>query len=296
MVKITGHTTRRIIFWSLCTLSAGLLLFLFFFFSGYRFDWDDKKITRLGSLGISTQPRNVTVTLDGEIVARSNPTLVNHVRTGEHMLRLTKDGYRPLEFSVAIQSDTTTLVTDMILVVASEPQVATPPEEQTAVDERGVELATHLRELPIWKISGSALRAVLTGPNFHLTVIRPDESIQAIASHVTDMEWGAGQDLLFYNILGTVWVHEFTSNSPSAYVLTKQSESFVDLAVIPKSNALVMSDSQHITLAQVSPQQDILYTPLVTGTSITQIQMSPDGNTLFYQDNGIWHSLQIQEN
>lgn len=95
---------------------------------GYRYDFQNRRLTKTGSLIIESTPANASVILDGRIqrpkwyqqllfykklfglttVQSNTPTAVSNLLPGQHRIEVQKDGYYPWQKRLDIQAERTT--------------------------------------------------------------------------------------------------------------------------------------------------------------------------------------------
>lgn len=85
--------TRWVLFWvtlvvAFLSLSSAALLYTY----GYRVNWQVKQLERPGLLRILSNPKDVTVRVDGKVVAQKT-TVTVRLFPGSHTATLGKDGY-----------------------------------------------------------------------------------------------------------------------------------------------------------------------------------------------------------
>lgn len=102
-----------------------------FFSFGYRFSFDRGIFIHTGSITIKSNPKDVSIRIDGENVPSGLINIVNQsyhitgLRPGEHFLRIEADGYRPWEKKVTIQSGISTEFWNILLLREEYPATET---------------------------------------------------------------------------------------------------------------------------------------------------------------------------
>lgn len=108
------------IFIAMATITAIPLLLLYS--TGYRWDWNQNKIIKTGSLYAGASPKDAWLYINDELRAKSTPLLLNNLLPGEYKISYQKDGYASWEKKLLISSKQTTFATNIILFKNTQPQ------------------------------------------------------------------------------------------------------------------------------------------------------------------------------
>lgn len=129
---------RPFIFWLFVLLffltSAGVLFYTF----GYRFSLERGLFIYTGSITVDSNPPDVTITLDGEVVPENHLGFINNsthipgVPPGEHFLSVTAPGYTTWEKKVVVESGRSTEFWN-VLLGRQEPVIETLASTEGAV-------------------------------------------------------------------------------------------------------------------------------------------------------------------
>lgn len=128
-------THRRPLFWAftiLFFLTSAAVLFLAF---GYRFNLERGIFVYTGSITLSTLPRSVHISLDGEPLPEQRVGLLNNtlhitgLMPGEHTIAVTAPGYKPWEKDAFVRSGIATEFWNVVLLREDYPAVALPDTE-----------------------------------------------------------------------------------------------------------------------------------------------------------------------
>lgn len=117
-----NKTKRAILRWSFIGSFLLITPIVVLMTAGYRFNPGKIRLERTGVVIVDSEPRGATVSLNGRQVKPSTPTKAVRVFPGSYRLRLEKDGFRPWEKDITIESGQTTFVNDPTLFSASLPE------------------------------------------------------------------------------------------------------------------------------------------------------------------------------
>lgn len=293
MVKVNGHKLRRFVFWFIFIGGISLITLLMLYYSGYRFSFDQGRVIRVGSLSVNVRPDNSQVFLNGEKLGYGTPGLFNSIAPGEYTVRVEHAGFSSLEFPVTLQSQHTTIVDGVFLPLISNPTPAAPPPHESILTTDQLELVQQLHNWPIWKIAGTDPIAFISGPERRLSVFL-DHSLLDIDTSVTQVAVQTPLQQLAYTIDGTAWLAYTNENRFEPFILTRQTESFVDVALIPDSQAVILADPHSLQLVQVGPEHAVSLTPLAKGTWIQRVWVNSTGKIVMFQDGDQWFEFPIQ--
>jgi len=105
-------------------MAPGLILYG----QGYRYDWQNKRLSKTGSFFVDSVPRDAQVLINGQIpsapwyqqlfvykkflgltkINSNTPTVVSNLLPNKYQLIITKDGYQPWQKELEIQAEKTT--------------------------------------------------------------------------------------------------------------------------------------------------------------------------------------------
>lgn len=105
---------------------------LIFYGAGYRFDFKQKRLQRVGLLHITTDPENTTITVDGQSHPVPDELVLSSLRPKEYDIILSKEGYHPWYKRLEIAAGESTFIRELNLfldqpeeLIASIPASAT---------------------------------------------------------------------------------------------------------------------------------------------------------------------------
>ena len=106
---------RRIYFWSLFTVSIGILILIFLYINGYRWNFFSNDIVTTGSIYIDTEPENAEITLDGDLYKKTTPVLINNIYPKKYNIKLELAKTYSWQKTVDVESQKTTIISEVIL-------------------------------------------------------------------------------------------------------------------------------------------------------------------------------------
>ncbi len=124
---------RRFLFWLSAVLCVGTAGFIVFYSFGYRYSFERGIFIYTGSLTLKTNPTNVSIRVDGEVVDYDSAFINNtyHVgglRPGPHQVEVSADGFRPWHRETLIESGRSTEFWNVILVREEYPATIYPED------------------------------------------------------------------------------------------------------------------------------------------------------------------------
>ncbi len=100
VVHTTKHLVPRII---LFTIFIGILIGVIAYARGYRFNFEEGKVTSTGILSINSSPRAAKVFVNGELMGATDLNLT--LPYGQYIVEVKKDGYSTWKKQVALQGE-----------------------------------------------------------------------------------------------------------------------------------------------------------------------------------------------
>ncbi len=113
---------RRIFFWTLTVSYFATTALILFFVFGYRHDFTQKIFIHTGSITIKSNPKTITVNIDGHTPQSKLINVINDsyeihgIRAKQHTLAISADGYRTWEKSVPVHSGLSTEFWNVLLL------------------------------------------------------------------------------------------------------------------------------------------------------------------------------------
>lgn len=92
-----------------------------FYTAGYRLNWERRELVETGLISVSSVPRGAHVSVDGTDAGERTPAVIGTLSPGDHVLRLTREGYLPWEKRLTVNSRLTTFAHDVLLYLDEAP-------------------------------------------------------------------------------------------------------------------------------------------------------------------------------
>ncbi len=121
---------------------------LLLYSAGYRYDFKKESVSAVGSLSVTTEPRNVTVRLNGQVAQgqRSDGSLrFTNLTPGQYTVTIERDGYHSWRKQLLVEPNVTTFANEVVLFQTTDPQLATAISSSaahTAPDQKLIALQT----------------------------------------------------------------------------------------------------------------------------------------------------------
>ena len=112
---------RRILFYLFVTIFIVGAPLMVLFTAGFRYSLESGQLVRTGVLSINTDPRNVSIFIDGKDLEKSTPHVVKYLIPGSYQLRLERDGYHTWEGELDVYSGETSFLQDLLLFRDEDP-------------------------------------------------------------------------------------------------------------------------------------------------------------------------------
>lgn len=293
MVKTNGHKLRRTVFWLVLIGGIGLLAFLFLYYSGYRFDRRQWRFIQLGSVAVDVLPEGSSVFLNDELMPKTTPAIYNSVQPGEYTIRVEHDGHAAVEFPITVRSKAATVVNKVFLPMLISPTSIELPElTQVVITEKQLKAVQQIQDWPIWKISGSSPVAVIAGANRDLYLV-DEELVTHLETEVVDVEANPDLDQVVFSKTGTAWMVYTNFDPLKPFILSRQSNPFKDVLLIPQMQSVVLTNNNTIQLVEVGPNESLSIHQLATGQELHNTQLDPTGKILWFQDGEQWFQLEL---
>ena len=106
---------RRFLYFFLLLLFAIVAPTLVLYTSGYRMDWNTRRLYKTGLLLVEYLPKDATFSIDGEVYDMRSPAHINGLSPRSYLLRVSKEGYTPWEKRLWIPEGITTFLKHIIL-------------------------------------------------------------------------------------------------------------------------------------------------------------------------------------
>lgn len=221
---------RRIYYFIFILIFLVSVPILVFYASGYRYDFQQKKLFKTGSLVIESEPKGAEIYIKGELKKDKTPIIVNYLLPGDYEVRVEKEGYYNWEKILTIKPKITTEARDIVLIKKSEAKnlvkenieiITLSPNKQKMVyssSKNGIEEIWILdllnqESVLLYKNQLGRIKEILWSPqtkkililaendNLILNIENPQETIsfnQTFNLKFTNLEWDdQGDNILF---------------------------------------------------------------------------------------------------
>lgn len=118
--------TRRILYLSCILIFALTAPPLVLYTTGFRYDWEYRRLVETGSLVVKSNPEGAAIYLNGQLYQDATPTIINNILPGKINLEVKKDGYHAWQKNLAVNPRLTTFVENIKLFLRSETQTYLP--------------------------------------------------------------------------------------------------------------------------------------------------------------------------
>lgn len=130
---ILTRTVRRAIMVVLITAFFVLAPVAILSTAGYRYSWAERRLYQTGVLSVDALPRDAAVFLDGKRVPQELPIRLRQMLPGAYTLRIEKNGMKPWEKQVAVESKKTTYIKNITLYADTLPILIVNEQEPIRV-------------------------------------------------------------------------------------------------------------------------------------------------------------------
>lgn len=89
--------------------------------AGYRYNFSSGRIVQTGVLSLNSVPRGANISIDGDALRPTTPSLVKNVLPGEHLVRVEAGAYSAWEKTLVVESRSTTFADDIVLFLDEPP-------------------------------------------------------------------------------------------------------------------------------------------------------------------------------
>lgn len=113
---------RRLLYLSCFLIFAITAPPLVLYTTGFRYDWEYRRLVETGSLVVKSQPAGAAIYLNGQLYKDPTPTIINNILPGKINLEVKKDGYHIWQKNLAINPRITTFVENIKLFLKSDSQ------------------------------------------------------------------------------------------------------------------------------------------------------------------------------
>lgn len=110
--KFNFRYLGKVIFYVIALLFA---IYLVLLASGYKFDFNRKKLIETGSIYLNSNPRDVKIYLDGQLKSNRTPFKLSYLLPGNYEVRIEKDGFKDWQKNLSIKPGLVTSEPEIIL-------------------------------------------------------------------------------------------------------------------------------------------------------------------------------------
>ena len=147
--------TRKIriaIMLMLIVLFFAISPFIILYTMGYRYDFDNAIVKKTGVLSIDVEPRDARIFVNGIQINQRSPIRLTNRAPGTYRILIQKEGYKEWQKTITVNSNQTTYIRDIRLLLDTTPQSVTtlststdfyglPIHEAIAILEKDVSVA-----------------------------------------------------------------------------------------------------------------------------------------------------------
>ncbi|MFA6426962.1 MAG: PEGA domain-containing protein [Candidatus Magasanikbacteria bacterium] len=129
--KYLGKKMRRFIMIVLISAFFIASPLVIFYTAGYRYDLIQRTIKQTGVLSVDIKPIDAEIYLNEVKIEKKIPIRLTNRAPGTYHIKIQKEGYKPWEKDITIQSNQTTFIKDVILLKNAAPQLIPHIPENT---------------------------------------------------------------------------------------------------------------------------------------------------------------------
>ena len=118
--------TRRILYITCILIFLLAAPPLVLYTTGFRYDWEYRRLVETGSLVVKSQPTGAAIYLNGQLYKETTPTIINNILPGKINLEVKKDGYHIWQKNLAVYPRITTFVENIKLFLRSASETYLP--------------------------------------------------------------------------------------------------------------------------------------------------------------------------
>ncbi len=112
--------TRRILYITCILIFLLVAPPLVLYTTGFRYDWEYRRLVETGSLVVKSQPAGAAIYLNGQLYGATTPTIINNILPGKINLEVKKDNYHVWQKNLSVNPRLTTFVENIKLFLKSE--------------------------------------------------------------------------------------------------------------------------------------------------------------------------------
>lgn len=277
---------RSILFWVFFLTSIPIAIALMGYASGLRFDKETKTLVESAGISIQTTPENATIAVNGAVLEKKSP-LVHSLSPGMYTLTITQENHSTWEKKVTITPGESELFSHIILFGKAAPiEIDTIESKKTFVPTKE-------------KFEGSTIR-ILDGPfivavddvhehSFILDSLEEKIPLHHIPSRIKSAMWNKENQLL-YATDTEIWIWEEKNHET---LLRRQSKTIYDVAWHAKNQHIFFSDLTGIYAMEIDPRDQRQIWKISDVSDAKKLIVPSSGDTLLYESQGKYYSLQL---
>lgn len=287
---------RNIYFWFICSVTIISIPLLLLFSSGYRLNLKNLKIIKTGSIYITSTPKNAQIYINNEKYSETTPVLINNLSPNEYYISVQKNGYRPWEKKLLINSSLTTFTTKLFLVKENlKPEnISKNQFPQNTPITISADIASIIEQLDlsnnlrIEEINN--LIIILDNNNNILYLVKSDNlslKIEKISPKVTNFQLNkTDNNLLLFNNDLEIWIYNLAKAGPE--LITRQSQKIHE-AIWLQDNYLIYNEANKIILMELDNREPRQIYDLANIEESSDLALDKNENNLFYKaDSNYW--------
>ncbi|MDP2641038.1 MAG: hypothetical protein Q8P39_00645 [Candidatus Yanofskybacteria bacterium] len=256
---------RTILFFVLAVLFLLIAPSLALYSQGYRFDWNQRKVTQTGAFFFKVSPTRVSIFIDGEPISGTDfffgTTLTRNFLPGPYHIRLEKEGYISWERTLEIQENAVTEAKNVILF---------PADLKFQALQEGIEKmwpsASGSKIVFLEQTSQGALQlSLLDRSTNRKTVLTAPLSRSSEILHVL---FDPQEERVLFQVAGQEQINTFIHHISASATLCGQRACSLSLAVAPKEVVFSSSPNRVLVLRNLGTIQILQETDYTTGRDL----------------------------
>ena len=295
----TGIRPQSVLFWVFLCISIPLMIFLVLFASGYRLDPSSGQVVVSAALAIETEPKDVTVLLNGEIQPSHTP-YIDTFEAGAYTIELQKDGFLPWKKQLTFEEGKSILFPNVLLFRNQKPIVSSV---QDLVKKEDVEVLPEVYHSyyanlgwddPATLLFVQGPQDLLIDPAQQVSYVINDISTYTpdhrIESAVIDAAWNK-DGVLLYATEFELWLFNPAFNE---YVLlTRRATPITGVEWHPEGGYIFFTDTNGVYALEIDPRDQRQLWQLADTVAPIQLSVSAKGDELQFFSNYQWMKLSL---
>jgi len=172
--------------------------------TGYKPDWDNLTFKKIGFILIESYPKGAGIKLAGKELGRSTPATLKRLLPDDYLVELTKDGYRPWQGNITVQSGLVTEKRNVLLTLAElSPKILIENSIDKIVgtpDNSKIAILTQ-KEILLWDINNQS-SSVLVNSGLIRQHIKATNTIDIANGQLLPISFSPDSQLLLFRSTG----------------------------------------------------------------------------------------------